>query len=100
MRIKKLDLFFLASKLDKFLLFNNFFFNLANFWNLTNFLSFYFFNLDNFLIFSFINFLINLLLLLISPILLIINFLLAINTYNNRIIFNININNTVILLKP
>ena len=37
LEIKKLGLFFLASKLDKFSLFDNFFPNLADFWNLAKF---------------------------------------------------------------
>ena len=48
LKIKKLDLDLLAPKLGEFLLFNNFFSNLAKFQNLNNFLFFDFSYLDNF----------------------------------------------------
>ena len=107
LKIKKFGPFFLMSKLDKFLFFDSFFPNLANFWNLDDFLLFKFFNLnnfrlfDNFLIFdNFLYFLINSLPLLIPPILLMANILLLISTYNDIVVFNIDISGTAILPKP
>ena len=97
-KVKKLDFVSVISKLDKFLLFDNFFFNLAKFWDLNNFLSFEFLDLNNFLIFGFRNFSINLLLSLLLSILLAISTLLVINIYNNIIVFSINLSNVVILL--
>ena len=43
LRIRKLVLFFLILELEKFLLFDNIFLDLANFWDLANFLLFDFF---------------------------------------------------------
>ena len=48
LRVRKLGPFSLISKLDEFPLFDNFFSDLANFWNLDNFSSFKFSDLDNF----------------------------------------------------
>ena len=48
MRVRKLGLFSLASKLDKFPLFNNFFPDLADFWDLNNFSLFDYPDLDKF----------------------------------------------------
>ena len=48
LKIRKLSLFFLASKLGEFLLFDNFFPNLANFQDLDNFSPFEFLDSDNF----------------------------------------------------
>ena len=53
-KVKKLDLAFLALKLDEFLFFDNFL-------DLANFSLFDFWDLNNFPIFKFINFSINLL---------------------------------------
>ena len=100
LEMKKLNLVFLILNLDKFPFFDNFFPNLANFWDLNNFLLFEFFNLDNFSNFGFINFLINLSLFLTLSFLLVANILLIINIYNNIIIFSININHATILLNP
>ena len=48
LRVINSHLVFKALKLGKFQLFNNFFFNLADFWDLNNFLSFKFSNIDKF----------------------------------------------------
>ena len=45
---KNFDLVFIKLKLGEFLFFDNSFFDLANFQNLDNFLSFKFFDLDKF----------------------------------------------------
>ena len=101
LRVKKLGSFFLVSNLDKFLLFDNFFPDLADFQNLNNFLTFKFPNLDYFLVFNnFLYFLVNLLLSLISPILLAANISSTISTYDDKIVFSINISSTALLLKP
>ena len=44
LRFKKFGLAFIALKLDEFLFFDNFFLDLADFWNLNNFLPFKFSN--------------------------------------------------------
>ena len=95
LKVKKFGLAFLVPKLGKFLFFDGFFLNLANFWDL-----------DNFLVFGFTNFSINLSLLLMSLISLIAStllassILLAVNTYDDRLIFSIEINSAAILLNP
>ena len=88
-KVKKLSPFFLVLKLGKFSFFDDFFFDLADFWNLDNFQIF-----DNFLYFS-----INLSSFLTLSTSLIISTLSAINTYDNIVVFNIDINGAAILLK-
>ena len=89
LRIKKFGLFSLASKLDKFLLFDNFFSDLANFWDLDNFLIF-----DNFPHFS-----INSSPPSILPISLAASILLASSIYDDTIVFSIDVSSVAILLK-
>ena len=88
LEVKKLGPSFLTANLGKFSLFDGFL-DLANFWPF-----------DNFLVFNSINFSINLLLISIIPTLLVANTLLAANIYNDTVIFNINISDVAILLKP
>ena len=90
LRIKKLDLFFLASKLGKLPLFDNFFLDLADFWDLDIFLVF-----NNFLYFS-----IDSLSLSTPSTSLAASTLSVINTYNDIVVFSIDINGVAILLKP
>ena len=89
------------SKLSKFPLFDKFFPNLANYWDLDNFSVFKNFeDLDNFLVFdNFPHFLIDLLLSSTPPTLLAVSISLVISTYDNIIVFNININSATILIK-
>ena len=78
-KIHKLDLSFLASKFGEFLFYDNFFSNLAKFWDL-----------NNFFVFSSTNFLIDLLLLLMPPTLLAKNILLAIRIkFLNKLLIKI-----------
>ena len=100
LEVKKFNPFFLVLKLDKFLFFDNSFSDLADFQNLDNFLPFKFLNLDNFWFFdnfltfnNFPHFLINLLLFSMPPT------LLVASTYNNTVVFIIDINSVTILLK-
>ena len=102
--VRNLGLLFLVLKLGKFSFFDNFFLDLANYQDLENFSPF---KLDNFWPFdifpifnNFSYFSINLLPPLIPPNLLVANTLLATSTYNNTVMFSIDINNVVILLKP
>ena len=88
-RVRKFGPFFLVLKLGKFPLFDNFFFDLANFWDLDNFLVF-----NNYLYFS-----INLLSLSMPSILSMANTLLAINIYHDIIVFSIDVCGAAILLK-
>ena len=90
LEVRKFSLFFLVSKLGKFLLFDNFFLNLADFWDLNNFLVF-----DNFPHFS-----INLLPSSTPQISSAASTSLATNTCNDTVVFNINVNSVAILLKP
>ena len=104
--IRKLSLFFLALKLGEFSLFDNFFLDLANFWDLDNFSLFKFPNLDNFrfsenfpILNIFLHFPINLSSFLMLSILLAANILLAKSIYNDTIVFSIDVNSMAILLK-
>ena len=99
--VRKLSPFFLMSKLDKFPLFDNFFLDLAYFWDLDNFLIFdNFWDLDNFLVFdNFPLFLIDSSPPSTPPTSLAANTLSAISTYNNTVIFSINISDAAILMK-
>ena len=102
--VRKLGLFFLASKLSKFLLFDDFFPNLADFRNLDNFLPFEFPDLDNFLVFNnFPDFLYgslppSMLLTSLAASILVINTSLIASTYDDIINFSIDISSTAILL--
>ena len=102
LRVRNFGLTSIALKLVRFLLFDNFFPDLADFRNLDNFLSFKFPDLNKFWFFNFHDFLIIFLLLLI-PNLLTLLFLtssrLEVNFFNNIIIFSIKINRPAILLK-
>ena len=94
--VKKLSPLFLALKLGEFSLFNNIFLDLANFWDLDNF------SLFDFLVFSFIC--LDLLLSSMAPIsltasTLVHNNLLDASTWNNMVIFNIDVSSMAILLK-
>ena len=98
---------FIASKLVKFPLFDNFFPDLAKFQDLDIFLLFDFFDLNNFwdlnnfLVFNnFLYFSINLLLPSTPSTSLVANTLLATNTYDDTVIFSIDISSAAILLKP
>ena len=94
LEVRNFDLAFIVLKLVKFPLFNNFFLDLANFQDLKFFLLFNFSDLDNFLVFNnILDFSINSSLPSMLPI------LFVINTYNNIIIYSIDINNAAILLK-
>ena len=88
--VKKLNLFFLALKLGEFLFFNNFFLDLANFQDLNNFLAF-----NNFPHFS-----INSSLSSMPSTSLAANTLLAISMCDKIIVFNIDISDATILLRP
>ena len=95
-RVKKLGPFFLASKLDKFPLFNDFFLNLADFWDLDNFQ-----DLDNFLVFdNFLYFSIDSSSPSTPSISLLVSISLATNTYDDTVVFIIDVSGTAILLKP
>ena len=107
LEIRKLGSFFLALKLGEFLLFDDFFLDLANFQDFNNFSPFKFLDLNNFWFFdnfsvfnNFLYFLIILSPLFKSLILLAANILLVSSTYNNIVIFSLDVNNTTILLKP
>ena len=99
--VKKLGLFFLASKLSKFPFFDNSFSNLANFWDLDNFLVFDdFWDLNNFLIYNnFPYFSIDLLPPSMLPTSLAANISLATSTCDDRVVFSIDVSNMAILLK-
>ena len=91
--VKKLRPAFLASKFGEFPFFNGFL-------DLANFLPFAFLNLDNFRPFNnFPHFSINLSPLLMPPISLGVSILSATSTYNNTVIFSIDISCAAILLK-
>ena len=92
--------FSLALKLDKFLFFKDFFPNLADFWDFDNFPIFNnFWDLDNFLVFNnFPYFSMNLLPSSMPPILLAASTLTATSTYNNTVVFSIDISDVAILL--
>ena len=92
--VRKLDPFSLILKLDEFPLFDDFFPDLADFWELDNFWSF-----NNFSIFSSMNFSIDLPPSSIIPILLVANTLFVANTRDDTIVFNINVSGVAILLK-
>ena len=89
LRVKKLDLFSLVLKLGDFPVFDNFFPDLANFWDL-----------NNFLIFNFIDFSIDLQPSSIIPTSLVANILSDTSIYDNMVVFNIDISDVSILLKP
>ena len=118
LEVGKLGPLFLALKLDEFPLFDNFFLDLAGFWDLNNFLPFKFFNLANF--FNFFDFLAcsilsppnlsslllllffskaGLLLLFLLEINLLSLFLLGAGLLGDPIVFNIKISRIAILLK-
>ena len=102
LRVRKLDPFFLALKLGKFPLFDNFFPDLADFWDLDSFLVFDdFWDLDNFLIFNnFPHFSIDLSPLSMPPISLAASISLATSTCYDTIVFSIDVSGATILLKP
>ena len=95
-KVKKLSPAFLISKLNKFLLFDNFFFNLVKFWNLNNFSNFLIYFI---LLLSILNLLTLLLSLFFLRASLLSSFLPGANLLNNLIIFYIKISKTPILLK-
>ena len=101
--IKKLGLTSLASKLGKFSLFNNFFLDLANFWDLDNFLPFEFSDLNNFRIFDNIfDFLAYFIPLLLTPTLFspsVTAYFLEIDLFDDIVIFSMKVNRVAILLK-
>ena len=92
LRVKKLGPFFLVSKLDKFLLFDNFFPDLVNFWDLDRFWPFNFLDfLVSFILLPSLTLNITTLLLLFST--------LGLNILGDPAIFNIEISGATILLK-
>ena len=108
-KVRKLGLLLLASKLSKFPLFNNFFFDLANFQDLNNFCLFDFSDFLVYFTLSLSNpilllrlFLIetNLLLSLLLETSLLLLFLLGAGLSNNIVIFKIMVNEAAILPKP
>ena len=100
-RVKKLGPFLLATKWGKFLLFDNFFLDLADFWDLDNLLVFdNFWDLDNFPVFDdFSYFSINSSLSSTPLTSLAASTLLATSIYVDTIVFNIDISSAAILLK-
>ena len=94
---------FVISKLDEFLLFDNFFPDLANFWDLDNFLPFEFFDLNKFWLFNFLDFLIIFSPLPISNLSILLSPIFShskINFPNSIIVFSIQMSGAAILLKP
>ena len=91
----------IALKLSKFPLFDDFFSDLADFWDLNNFLVFNNFqDLDNFPVFdNFPFFLINSSPPSTPPTSLAASTSLATNTYNDKVVFSIDISGAAILLK-
>ena len=107
LRVKKLGLLCVALKLGKFSLFDNFFLHLADFWDLNNFSPLEFLDLDKFwpfdvfLVFNnFPYFSIDLSPSSILPNLSVISISLATSTYNNTVVFSIDVSGVAILLKP
>ena len=101
-RIRNFGLASIVLKLSKFPLFNNFFHDIVDFWDLDNFLPFKFLDLDKFWLFNFFNFL------AIFSLPLIPNLLtsslptpnhLRIDLFNSTIVFNIKISRAVIIVK-
>ena len=102
-KVKNFGLISIAPKLCEFSLFNNFFLDLANFWDLNNFSPFKFYDLDKFWLFNFLNFLVIFSLLsisnsstLLSPI----PSHLGVNFFDNIVVFSIEMSRITILLKP
>ena len=94
---KKLRLVFLASKLDEFSHFDNFFLNLANFWDLDNFwvFDFWAFNFSDFLAYS--------ILLLLIPISLSLSPTFSLSKadlLDSTVVFSNKVSRTTFLLKP
>ena len=95
LRVRKLGSLSLALKLGEFPLFDDFL-DLANFWDLDNFWTF-----DAFLVFdNFLHFSIDSLPPLMPPTSLTASTLLAASTYNNTVVFSIDVSGAAILLKP
>ena len=93
--VRKLGLAFLVLKLDEFLIFDNFFLDLADFWDLNNFKPF-----NNFLVFdNFPYFSIDLSPLLIPPTSLAASTSSATSTYEDKVLFSIDESGMTILLK-
>ena len=96
MGVRKLDLLFLISKLGEFALFDDFFPDLADFQDLDNFWSFDIFPVFN----NFPYFYINSSPLSITPTSLAASTSLAKSTYDDILIFRIDVSDVAILLKP